>query len=203
MKKKTFASLFLSGKLAAGLLASKAKALSLEDFFSQDLHLSGVPSQAVEVYPGDTYGSAQEVVVKIPGANCTYQAPHKLQVVLTGLRPGEEVFLGIASSLDDPQILAMTQNKVHLGSDLRLLSYFSVIAVKDQNPFPTTLPFGVDLGDSQASVVVSIELPEDLSSLEGEEFYLQAVAFPQGQIDWSLARATEVMSITAVEESCY
>lgn len=207
MDRRSFASLLISGKLGLGLISglgvSSAKALSLEDC------ASGVPQVGLLSTPqgvdfqqnSDPYGSAEaEIVLNVPGINCSYQLPDRLQLVLSGLKAGDEVHIGISTGHDDPYILSITSNKIRLGGDIMILSHFYF---EYPEVWPSeNVPFNGADEDTGACYVVPVILPPDLSAYTGQEFYLQALVFRGGDYSWEGALVSELVRIRVQTQDC-
>jgi len=209
MNKKRFFSLLVSGKLGlsliAGLKPPSASALTIAQCANQPFNLVLQSSPGVE-YAGDTYGgydSTSVINVFIPGTGCNYVTPTKIDLVLTGIKPKDEIYVGISTTKDDPNLLAQTQNKVRLGSDLQLLAWFSVNNIGDSISLPGLgSGFSADIQNTGMCLELPINLPSDLFSIIGEEFYIQTISFPNGQYTWNNARASDLVKIQVATKSC-
>lgn len=207
MDRKTFVSLLISGKLGLGLVsgftAPSAKAMSLEDCASRtpQVGLLSTPQGVDFRQISDPYGTSEaEIVLNAPGAGCTYQLPDRLQLVLSGLKPGDEVFVGIGTTYDDPYILSATANKIRIGGDIAILShfYFGHPEIWPNN----NVPFGGEAEETGACYVIPIILPPELSALSGQEFYLQALVFRNGDNSWEGALVSELVRIKVQTQDC-
>ncbi|MBX6424250.1 hypothetical protein [Thermosulfurimonas sp. F29] len=206
MTKRTFYSLLISGKLGLGLVSgfavSSAKAMSLEDCASgtPGVGLVSTP-QGVEFYEAaDPYGASAEIVLNVPGEGCYYQLPDRLNLVVGGLRPGDEVFVGIGTALDDPSILSRTENKIRIGGDIMILSHFS-FGYPESWPSPG-VPFEASPEETGACYIIPVHLPPDLAALAGEEYYLQVLVFPGGNQSWEEAKVSSPVRIRVQVQDC-
>jgi len=206
MSKKTFYSLLISGKLGLGLVSgmtvSSAKAMSLESCVSGTPTVGLVSSpQGVEFHEAtDPYGTSAEIVLNVPGAGCYYQLPDRLNLVVGGLKAGDEVFVGIGTAYDDPQMLSLTDNKIRIGGDIMILSHFVVTSPEVWSN--DRVPFGGNAEETGACFVVPVSLPPDLAAWTGQEFYLQVLVFPNGDYSWESAKVSDLVRISVQTQDC-
>ncbi len=204
--KKKFYSLLVSGKLGialiSGLKIPNASALDVYDCVSQPFNITlASQSQAVN-YTADTYGSS--INIHIPGYGCTYSIPNQINLALSGVSPKDEVYIAISDSKDDPNYLSMSASKLRLAGNIQLLAYFSII---EEGNFPS-IPgiqsnFSIDTLNSKACLIIPLNLPSDaLNSMVGDEIYLQAVVFPQGDHSWDAAKVSDLITINIDVQDC-
>ena len=158
----------------------------------------------LESSPGVEYTCSPTINVLILGSGCTYATPTKIDLVISGVEAKDEVYVGLSTTKDDPNILAQTQNKVRLGSDLKLLAWFSINNIINNS---IALPglgtdFSVDPQQTGMCLMLPVNLPEDLYSMLGNEFYIQTISFPNGRYDWSGARTSDLVKIKVDTKTC-
>jgi len=190
MSNKSFYSLLLSGKLGLGLVSgltfSPAKANSLQDCQTAQTPQIRLLSHSEGVSEKLDSGIS-EITLEVPGTNCLcYSLPDRINLILSGLKPGDEVVVGIGTILDDPALLSMTQKKVRIGGNIAIVSRFSI--------YPN---------ESNACYILPLLLSPELSNWVGEDFYLQVVAFRNGRnFDWSAAVSSNPVKISITTRDC-
>jgi hypothetical protein len=234
MKLKKFASYLVTGKILAGTTiisaadknlspnystaSSFANSISItpEQILSTNLSLIEISSgeafvlDAINSADSNMYGGADQIAatINLPGTGCDFQAVNSFNVVVTGIKPGDNVYIAVSKEYDDTYwdsaTSGQTQGKLKLGKDLNLIAYFKV---EGQNfTQQQTLP-GLDniiTGDMENTVLpinLKISLP-DVNQLVDSYIYLQAVVFPEGQLNWNAARTSEVDKIFITEKNC-
>ncbi len=234
MKLKKFASFLVTGKILASttvisaadknLSADYSKAssfanslnLTADQILNPNLSLIEVPSgesvvlNQINLSNNDTYGGAGEVAATIylPGEGCTFYAQQSLTVVVTGVKPGDEVYVAVSKEIDnsywDTLTGGKTAGKLKLGKDLNLVAYFKVTGqgFSQQQTLPglSNVITG-DMTKTFMPINLSITIP-DIYNMADSYLYLQAIVFPDGKLDWNYAKASEVDKIYITEKNC-
>jgi len=199
--KKRFASFLLTGKAATlPLLPATSFAGSVSDsIFGSTLHVlehstDGSVSLLSEFeeagVDGSSYGTtAAQVNFPMIGTGCTYADPTTMNIVVTGLAQGEQVFV-LASRMKDYPDFALAYPGLRIGSDFTVVSSFIYSST------------GADSAVGIVSIPVNLA---DLGLAEGETIYLQAgsATFTDGIVrDYGTFRFSELDEVTGVAEDC-
>ncbi|WP_374348962.1 hypothetical protein [Chitinimonas sp.] len=191
--KKRFASYLLLGK-AASLPALAAIPPDYNDFTTTKLTLLEIPSGSVALSQGGPYGAGGGATVCVGGG-----IPEKMSVVVTGVRPGDTVWVLASQDKDDVNLQGLSQD-LHIGlNGVTMASVFS-------HQQATALAQASVPGEQVSAVTVSIKLNDlaarGISLKAGSKFYMQAVIEPQGQSGgsgaayWKALRYSELDEIT-------
>ncbi|MBF0099460.1 MAG: hypothetical protein HQK77_00985 [Desulfobacterales bacterium] len=164
-----------------------------------DVNRDGIIDQMEATSCANPYGIETSALINLPGRDCTYTAPSYINIVLTGITTNDSVYLGLSGSFDDPEILNLTENKVRLSSDFILLE---VIHTNTYNlEFPRSTILSINPSESVAPVKVKIQLP-DLTSLIGNNMYMQVLSFPNHEASVIKLRVSELQKIMVTEKDC-
>jgi hypothetical protein len=190
---KKFSTLLVTGKAATfPLLIQQAEAEIVPqytDILTSQITQIQVPADnqvKLEALGGDTYGGDIYGAATI----CSDQGVTEMSVTLTGLRNGDLVLLGTATSIGG---LEAVDPRLKLGSANLLFPYITRV---------------LGLGEG----TVTLTVPIDLAALEqagyflglGGEFYMQSIVFPYGAgTDFSQAEISELDFISVDSCSTY
>jgi len=136
-----------------------------------------------------TFGAAQICSNKLP------TAPSNMSVVLTGLLPGDTVFVATATSTGGNESI---NPKIKIGTQ----KLFTPVITSVSGPVGSTINLTVNLSLSDL-------IRQGYQITQGGTFYIQSVAFPVGSIstdgymNWSKARVTELDVISVGSCSVY
>ncbi len=226
--KKKFASFLLAGKLGLAPFIVKAKALSKdvesvpitqeklnaftsisslspEVFTERELHIVEYPDQGItlENLYQETFQSPYSnasAYVEIPGEGCSFSAPSEMKLIITGLKPNEEVFVVAGPEENrDQDLISQTYGKLKVGlSGMKILGVFTLSGRVNLQTLP-----GISSPVEASGVVIPIVIKVNFNSLNsGDRIYIQAIAFPKGDYSWEKARASELDLIEVRERSC-
>ena len=199
MKKNRFASYLLTGKAATlpfMFNSSFADVVpSYTDILSTSTSLIEVPATGVRLYTvasntgGSSYGGTD-------AALCSTKLPSSMNIVITGAKPGDTVYLVASSNKDDGSFNSLS-TKIRLGSQ-----NFSVVT-----SFTLAKNTLQESGGSFANSTSPISIPVALSNnafVQGGTFYFQAVIFPtlDASTVWQNARFSELDQITVSSAGC-
>ena len=209
--KKRFASFLLTGKAAALPFAVGNSFADVTptytELLSSSLSIIETPATGIRLlttttsatsssYGGTGYGGDAMI------CNSTSAAPTTMNVVLTGLKNGDMVYLAASTAKDYANHLSLNP-KLRIGNDnLVIISSFVV------NHSPATQE-----ASNIANATAAISVPLNLSTLwlhsgysiaEGSKFYLQAMAFAGGGTtsNWQTAKYSELDEITVTAQGC-
>ncbi len=234
MKLKKFASYLVTGKILASTTVisaadknlsgnfSEASSfassinLSPEDILTPNLTLIEVPSgeavilNALNNSNNNVYGGTDQLAatINLPGTDCNFYKIDSFNVVVTGVKPGDTVYVAVSKEYDDNYWDTVTSGKtlgkLKLGKDLNLIAYFKVTgqAFDQQQTLPglSNVVTG-DMTKTYIPINIRVNLP-DIDQLVDSYIYLQAIVFPNGQLDWNFAKASEVDKIYITEKNC-
>lgn len=203
--KKRFASFLLTGKAATlPLLPATSFAGSVSDsIFGSTLHvlehstdgrvelLSEFGAAGDDSYMSGYGTTAAQVSFPMAGTGCTYAAPTTMNIVVTGLAPGEQVFV-LASRMKDYPDFAAAYPGLRAGSDFVIVSSFV---------------YSADGADNAVGIVSIPVILADLFApsdglTAGETIYLQAGSATYANGSWGTFRFSELDEVTAVAEDC-
>ncbi|SLM29953.1 hypothetical protein MTBBW1_2030043 [Desulfamplus magnetovallimortis] len=232
MSKKRFATCLITGKLALGTVvyqpttyASSLDTLKndsvsnqyvtsspcLSNLFTTNLNLHELPGEAIEVNncsedDAGAYGpsATNSAIINMPGTNCTFGTPDSLSVIVTGVKPADHVFLCISDSNNDPAALSETNGQLGLGiENFEIVAYYKMSQATIPYSGSASIP-PISVNSSQTQNPIKIEFAlSDLNSFIGDQFYLQLITFPDGQIgQWEYCRSSEVDTISIEEKNC-
>ena len=226
--KKKFASFLLAGKLGLAPFIVKAEALSKDvksvpitqeklnafasiyslspDVFTEKkLHVVEYPDQGItlENLDKEIFQSPYSDVsayVEIPGEGCTFSAPSEMKLIITGLKPNEEVFIVAGPEENkDQDLISQTHGKLKVGlNGMKVLGVFTLSGKINLQTLP-----GISSPLEASEVVIPIVIKVNFNSLNsGDRIYIQAIAFPKGDYSWEKARASELDLIEVRERNC-
>lgn len=211
MKKNRFASYLLTGKAATlpfMFNTSFADVVpSYTDILSNRATLIEVPATGVRLYSifkdnnnnnssnlfgGTSYGGADA-----DAALCSTKLPSSMNIVITGAKPGDTVYLVASSNKEDGSFDSLS-TKIRLGSkNFSVVTSFTLArsTVLQEN------------GGSYKNSTSPISIPVALSNnafVQGGTFYFQAVIFPNLNSSnlWQEALYTELDQITVSTAGC-
>ncbi len=226
--KKRFASFMLAGKLGLAPFVVRAEALSKdvrsvpiteerlnafasisslspEIFTEEKLHIVEFPDQGItlenlyqDVFQSP-YGDAS-AYVELPGENCSFPAPSEMKLIITGLKPNEEVFIVAGPEENkDQDLISQTHGKLKVGlNGMKVLGVFTLGGKMNIQTLP-----GISSPVEASEVVIPIVIKVNFNSLNsGDKIYIQAIAFPKGDYSWEKARASELDLVEVREKSC-
>ncbi|MBS4097293.1 MAG: hypothetical protein KGZ83_10720 [Sulfuricella sp.] len=206
MKKKRFASYLLAGKAATLPFAinnAQADAIpTYADVVTSKVSLIEQPATGVKLLTvagsssSSTYGGSYSGG---DAAVCSTSMPSVMNVVLTGVKQSDVIYLA-ASADKDASVHLAVDNRIRVGStNLTVITAFRMGG--------TALP-----GDdgSLAQATSSVSIPVNLTKLKnsgmfsGGKFYLQAFLFPtlDGANIWAQARVSELDEIAVSTVGC-
>jgi len=214
MKRNRFASYLLTGKAAtlpfmfnssfadvvptytdllsnrATLIEVPATGVRLFSIF-KDNSTSSTSSSSSNIFDGSSYGGTDA-----DAALCSTNLPSSMNIVITGAKPGDTVYL-VASSNKDDGSFASLSTKIRLGSQ-----NFSVVT-----SFTLAKSIISENGGSYANSTSPISIPIALSNnafVKGGTFYFQAVIFPNLNSSniWEKALYSELDQITVSNAGC-
>ncbi|MFA7240306.1 MAG: hypothetical protein WC091_09345 [Sulfuricellaceae bacterium] len=208
MKKTRFASYLLTGKAATLPFMINSSMADVTPYYteltSQHLNIIEQPTTGVKLlsttasapsdsYGGQSYGGGEAAQL------CNAPLPGVMNVVITGVKPNDTVYL-VASSDKDSQANLAVSPQARIGTaNMTLVSGFKFNAQETANE-----------ASSLAQTVSSVSVQVDMNKLQaknlfaGGEFYLQAIIFPTvepGTI-WQQARFSELDKITVSSAGC-
>lgn len=177
--KKKFASFLITGKAATLPFVthnSSADNLDMLELVSGDqFHLVQTPNDNIQLVNSTEEGSVAARIL-IPGEGCETSPPKIMNVVLTGLQAGDEVYLAAA---DDTGGYEDIDPAFKIGqTNLTILANF---VVKPMEDFGRIFDFPYkDVNLTKATHTLSV--PVNLKPFDDkEEFYLQALVVRKNQ----------------------
>lgn len=204
--KKRFASFLLTGKAATMPIfmgSSQADVTpSYYEITSTNVNIMEMPETgAVRLLTttapaASSYGSIGSSALL---CNTAPSSPSTLNVVVTGLKHGDTVYLAASTSKDSPGLLALNPN-MRIGMD-NLVSTSGAVF----NSAPAQLGFTINTQNGTGTMMVPIDLAtlqaRSYAFTEGGKFYLQAVAVPAGG-SWDVARCSELDEVVVSSAAC-
>jgi hypothetical protein len=206
MKKTRFASYLLTGKAATLPFMINSSMADVTPYYtelmSQNLSIIEQPATGVKLmtttagvsgnsYGGQSYGADAQL--------CNAPLPGVMNVVITGVKPNDTVYL-VASSDKDSQANLAVSPQARIGTaNMTLVSGFKFNAQETANE-----------ASSLTQTVSSVSVQVDMNKLQaknlftGGEFYLQAIIFPtiEPSTIWQQARFSELDKITVSSAGC-
>jgi hypothetical protein len=204
--RKRFASYLLTGKVAANpFLTSKAFADVTPTFSELTSSSVSVIEQPVAnqvrlltTTAGAPYGSASGSAAYA----CSSPLPSTMNVVVTGLQTGEQVYL-VASTAKDTGEFAALNSSIRVGN-----AHLTIIAAFTVNN-ATIAADASDITRLKSTATVPLDLnrlaSHGFNVSNGSVFYLQAVAFPSVSDPvafWAQARVSELDEIKVTTQGC-
>ncbi len=200
MKNKRFASYLLSGKVAAMPFFSNnsfADATpSYQELLSENLSIIETPAEGVRLITTTTtpssYGGAD-------AALCSTELPSTMNVVVTGVKPGDTVYL-VASTNKDEGEFDFLSNQIRVGlENFTMVSSFTSdgkVYEEEAGDFEQSI--------RPISIPVDVTKLEENGLLESDKFYLQAVIYPSSGSELLLdqGRFSELDEIQVSTEGC-
>jgi len=205
MKKNRFASFLLTGKAATlpfMFNSSFADVVpSYTDILSTTPSLIELPATGVRLYTttvasnlgGSPYGGTANGT---DAALCSTSLPTTMNIVITGTKPGDTVYL-VASSNKDDGAYSTLNAKVRVGSQ-----NFSIVT-----SFALTKSALQESGGSYSNSTSPISIPIAITNnafIKGGIFYFQAVIFStlDPSTMWTTARVSELDQISVSSSGC-
>lgn len=210
MKKTRFASYLLTGKAATLPFMINSSIADVTPYYteltSQQVNVIELPSNGVRLLsttaaaPGDSYAVGLSYAGGGTAAQiCNAPLPGVMNVVVTGVRPNDAVYVVASTDKDSPENLNVSpQARIGTGN-LTLVSGFKFSAQETAND-ASTLAQTV----SAVSVQVDMNKLKAKNLLSGGVFYLQAIVFPSlepGTI-WQQAKFSELDAIAVSSAGC-
>ncbi len=205
MKKNRFASFLLTGKAATlpfMFNSSFADVVpSYTDILSTSASLIELPATGVRLYSttvasnlgGSSYGGTAKGT---DAALCSTSLPTTMNIVITGAKPGDTVYLVASSNKDDGAYTALNA-KIRVGNnDFSIVTSFALANSAIQES-------GGSYSKSTSPISIPIQLSNN-SFIKKGIFYFQAVIF--STLDpltmWTNARVSELDQITVSSAGC-
>lgn len=204
MKKSRFASYLLTGKAATLPFMINSSLADVTptytELLSQKASIIEVPATGVKLMTttasvsGSSYGgSGYDAQV------CSSPLPGMMNVVITGVKTDEFVYLVASSDKDSPANLAIHPSARIGTSNMTLVSGFKFIGQEASAD-----------ASSLAQAVSAVSVPVDMNKLKlknlftGGQFYLQAFIFPtlDPMTVWQQARVSELDAISVSSTGC-
>ncbi|MDO9140575.1 MAG: hypothetical protein Q7U38_09645 [Methylobacter sp.] len=199
MKKKRFSSYLMTGKVASMPFINSGFAdvvPSYTDVLSANASIIEMPATGVRLYKVsedvNTYGGYD-------AALCSTAIPTTMNIVVTGAKPGNIVYLVASSNKDDGTFQALSP-KIRIGSEnFTIVSSFSL----------GNITHGEEAG-SFAESISPTSIPVDISKLQQKnlfnngKFYLQAVilsTWDEASM-WQTARFSELDEVVVTMAGC-
>ncbi len=205
MKKKRFASHLLTGKVAASpfMISSGFAADAVptyQDILNEDLSVIELPKDGVRLFAigavNDSYGGNSGVSAAI----CDNNQPESMNIVITGAKSGDRVFL-VASSSKDDGFFQHLNEQIRVGSE-----NFTVISsfLMDHIELDEDTPGDATAALSPVSVPVNLAKLSENDLLNNGRFYVQAVIFSSLDAEniWEFARYSELDTIEVSSAGC-
>lgn len=210
MKKTRFASFLLTGKAATlpfminNSLADVTP--SYYELMSQNVNIIEMPSTGVRLlsttasapgnsYGGQTYGGGGTEAAQI----CSASLPGVMNVVVTGVRPNDSVFLVASTDKDDQKNLAVNPNARIGSANFTVVSGFKFNAQELGSE-------ASNLAQTTSSVSVQVDMKKLQANhlFSGGTFYLQAFVFPTLDPDtvWQQVRISELDAVSVSSAAC-
>jgi hypothetical protein len=199
MKKKRFASYLLTGKAATlpfMINSSFADVVpSYTQVLSANVSLIEMPATGVRlntIAASSTYGGADAAI-------CSTSVPQTMNIVITGAKPGDTVYLAASSNKDDGSLTGLSP-KLRIGQqDFTIITSFSLNKSAIQ-----------EKAGNFSKSISPISIPVDLNKLQQSNlfnngiFYFQAVIFSTGDSStmWASARVSELDQISVSSTGC-
>ena len=206
MKKKRFASFLLTGKVAAFPLMMKTSFADVVPLYTEILSTSlsviEIPTTGIRLNTTtlsastSTYGASSAYS---DAAICSTSVPATMNVVITGGKPGDTIYLVASSNKDDGSFSALS-SKVRVGmQDFIIVSSFTL----GNSPIQEN-------GGNFSKSISPISIPVDLSKLQQNNlfnsgtFYFQAVIFStlNPSTMWASVRVSELDQIAVSSAGC-
>lgn len=182
--------------------------VNLNDILTNQVNLIEMPiPDSLELYSvsssGDNYGNIDTAAqINVPGTNCNFNKINDFTLLLTGVQPGDEIYIGISTEYNENG-WPVTNGKLKLGNDIKVVGYFKITG---RTQFNSTIPgLGQQIQGNLNNVYFPISLKiniSDIESLVGQSFYIQAVIFPNGNLSWDSAKFSEVDKIYVNQKNC-
>ncbi len=182
--------------------------VNVNDILTSKVSLIEMPiSKSLELYSTtssqDNYGNINTAAqINVPGTGCTFNKINDFTLLLTGIQPGDEVYIGLSTEYNEDG-WPVTNGRLKLGNDIKVIGYFKITG---KTQFNSTIPgLGQQIESNLNNVYFPVSLKisiSDIESLVGESFYIQAVIFPKGEISWNSAKFSEVDKIYVNLKNC-
>lgn len=217
MKKKRFASYLLAGKAATlpfAINSAQADVTpSYTDVMTGKATLIEQPAPGVKLLTistsassSSTYGGSAYTGGSTYGgggsdaAVCSAPLPSVMNVVVTGVKPGDNIYL-VAAADKDAQLMLAYDSRLRIGTTKQTVIAAFRISGSDLG--------GMDNG-AMAGSISSVSIPVDLNKLKSRglldagKFYLQAAMFPvlSGTGIFTQARFTELDEVSVSSAGC-
>lgn len=204
---KKFASFLLTGKAAVlpfSISHSQADVLpSYYELTSTNVNIMEMPvTGAVRLLTTTTpagssssYGSSSSAML----CNTAPTSPTTLNVVVTGLKNGDTVFLAASTSKDSSALLALSPN-MRVGMD-NLVSTAGVTFNSASAQAGTTINSQDGTGTMTVPIDLRILQGRNYAFTENSKFYIQAVAVAPGA-SWGGARYSELDEVIVSSQAC-
>lgn len=208
MKKKRFASYLLAGKAATlpfAIGSSHADVTpSYTDVMTGKATLIEQPAPGVKLLTistsatsGSTYGGS--AYSGGDAAVCSAPLPAVMNVVITGVKPGDNIYL-VAASDKDAALMQAYDSRLRIGTTNQTV--VAAFRISSSN-------LGGEEG-SMAGSISSVSIPVDMNKLQAKglftsgKFYLQAAMFPvlTGTGVFTQARFTELDEVSVSTAGC-
>ena len=205
MKKNRFASFLLTGKAATLPFMFNSSFADVvptyTDILSTTPSLIELPATGVRLYSttvasnlgGSSYGGTAKGT---DAALCSTSLPTTMNIVITGAKPGDTVYLVASSNKDDGAYTALNA-KIRVGNnDFSIVTSFALANSAIQES-------GGSYSKSTSPISIPIQLSNN-SFIKKGIFYFQAVIF--STLDpltmWTNARVSELDQITVSSAGC-
>jgi len=203
MKKTRFASYLLTGKAATLPFMINNSLADVTPYYteltSQTLSIIEQPATGVKLLTTTASASSSSYGGAVDAQVCDSTLPAMMNVVITGVRPNDTIYLVASSDKDSPANLAFSPNARIGTANMTLVSGFKFNAQETANE-----------ASSLVQTVSSVSVQVDMNKLQaknlfaGGTFYLQAFVF--STLDpltmWQQARFSELDAISVSSAGC-
>ncbi len=209
MKKKRFASYLLAGKAATlpfAINSSHADVYpSYTDILTSKVSLIEQPASGVKLMTISTSASSNSYSsTAYSGGNdaavCNNPMPSVMNVVVTGVKQGDTIYLVAATDKDSAAYLAIDK-RLRVGTTNQV-----IISAFRANGTPLIGDDGSAMNNSTTAISIPVDLNKlkNAGVLNNGRFYLQAALFPtlSGANVWAQARLSELDEISVGSAGC-
>jgi hypothetical protein len=210
MKKKRFASYLLAGKAATLPFAINSSHADVypyyTDILTSKVSLIEQPTTGVKLmtiassassyspYSSTAYSGGNDAAV------CNNPMPSVMNVVITGVKQGDTIYLVAATDKDSPTYLAI-DNRLRVGTTNQV-----IISAFRANGTPLIGDDGSAMNNSTTAISIPVDLNKlkNAGVLNNGRFYLQAALFPtlSGANVWAQARLSELDEVSVGSAGC-
>jgi hypothetical protein len=194
--KKRFSSYLLMGKVATlPAVTSKVMAANPPDY--NDLTAPNVtavtlPSNGHVMLTSTSYGNVPTICVN-------HGVPATMSVVVTGINPGDTVYLAASINSNDPAYTQLSPNLLIGTKDLVIIDSF----VNSQTTIRSDAMVGSQLSSTKFNVDLSKLTSAGIALTDNSEFFMQAMIVPQSAVPlagaayWNALRYSPLVTVKA------